>query len=487
MMLDTVGTWIQSAYMLSALPLGLARALMIVLARRSASLRHHVWMVALTIAIAAPVARAVVPRLNVPLLRPENGAAPRRLTPAATADEARPETAGGEHGQSPSRWSARTIAALLWIAGAVPLLCVRALRHTRLLRLVVEASAVDDRTDVRTHSRVMVPMLVGFRRPTILLPTSAASWPVDAREAVLAHERAHVQRRDHVTTLVSDVATIVYWLNPLVWMAAARLEREREAACDEEVLRAGIKPSIYAAALLMVAETLPVRRPAAAVPSIAGGRLDARIRAVLHGSPHSGHVPLSWPATIALIAVCAGLAGSVRLVARTPRQTVFTERPTPAREMALNDPVGMPTSLERRPASTPARQTGTDGASRLESAGLEPTDFGDFCCPDYLRTMIDTIRRNWVRQREDPEFFCRPSQDACRGTLRFTIKRDGTISKVMVEKPSGYRILDTQGLRAVRLIGKLPPLPAAFPKPTLTVHFGFAASSEFATPLELPR
>ena len=97
--------------------------------------------------------------------------------------------------------------------------------------------------------------------------------------------------------------------------------------------------------------------------------------------------------------------------------------------------------------------------------------------------MIERIRRNWVRQKEDPEIFCHPSQDACRGTVRFTIRRDGTISKLRVEKPSGFRTLDSQGLRAVRLAGKLPPLPAAFPKATLTVHLGFAASSELATPL----
>jgi hypothetical protein len=66
MMLDAVGTWVQSAYLLSALPLGFAWALTTVFARRTASVRHHVWVVALTIAIVAPMARGVVPRLNVP-------------------------------------------------------------------------------------------------------------------------------------------------------------------------------------------------------------------------------------------------------------------------------------------------------------------------------------------------------------------------------------------------------------------------------------
>jgi TonB family protein len=109
-------------------------------------------------------------------------------------------------------------------------------------------------------------------------------------------------------------------------------------------------------------------------------------------------------------------------------------------------------------------------------------DDGDFCCPDYLRMMIQRIRDNWVQQA--PGILCVPSRDACSGVVRFTIERDGTISKLMVEQPTGYKPLNTQALTAVRRVRKLPPLPAAFPKPTLTVHLKFAASSEFATPLE---
>jgi len=463
MMLDAVGTWMTSAYLLSAVPLGLAWALTAVLARGRASVRHHVWVVALTVAIVAPAARGVVPRLNVPLL-PDGAVSPLRSTGVTAAEAARPETVGEEHTQSSSRWSARMTAALVWIVGAVPLLCLRALRRTRLSRLVAEASAVDGWADVRSHARVSVPILAGFVRPTILLPIAAAQWPIDAREAVLAHERAHVQRHDHVIALVSEIATIVYWLNPLAWIAAVALEREREAACDEEVLRAGIKPSVYAAALLRVAQTLPARS-APAVPCIAGGQLDARIRAVLHRAPNSGRVPLSWLATMPLIAVCAVSLASVRLVARTPHQTMFGKRPTPARDIALKRPAELPMiSLARQPSSTVAGRTGTDPGSLLDSGALGSTlDIDDFCCPDYLLTMIQRIRSRWVRQAEAP------------GTVvvRFTIERDGTISRSMVEKPSGYRTLNTRALTAVRLARKLPPLPTAFPNATLTVHLNF--------------
>lgn len=136
-----------------------------------------------------------------------------------------------------------------------------------------------------------------------------------------------------------------------------------------------------------------------------------------------------------------------------------------------------------RADGTTTGRTGADSSSQLDSAELGSTlDVGDFCCPDYLRAMIQRIRDNWLQQA--PGILCVPSRDACRGVVRFTIERDGTISKPMVEKPTGYRTLNTQALTAVTLLRKLPPLPAAFPKRTLTVHLQFAASSEPATPLK---
>jgi hypothetical protein len=61
-MIDAVGTWIESACILSALLLGLAWAFTAVMARRTAAARHHVWVVALTVAIVAPIVREVVPQ-----------------------------------------------------------------------------------------------------------------------------------------------------------------------------------------------------------------------------------------------------------------------------------------------------------------------------------------------------------------------------------------------------------------------------------------
>ena len=85
------------------------------------------------------------------------------------------------------------------------------------------------------------------------MPPSAAAWTVEARQAALVHELTHIKRADRRTQAVAQLACAIYWFNPLVWHAAAGLARERERACDDEVLRFGAKPSAYATLLLDLA------------------------------------------------------------------------------------------------------------------------------------------------------------------------------------------------------------------------------------------
>jgi TonB family protein len=90
-------------------------------------------------------------------------------------------------------------------------------------------------------------------------------------------------------------------------------------------------------------------------------------------------------------------------------------------------------------------------------------DVGNFCCPDYLVTMIERIRQNWIHQSGIP------------GTVvvKFTINRDGSISDIVPEKSSGTPTLDLSAQRAVVVTRTLPPLPSQFTNPTLTVHLNF--------------
>jgi TonB family protein len=137
-------------------------------------------------------------------------------------------------------------------------------------------------------------------------------------------------------------------------------------------------------------------------------------------------------------------------------------------ETAAKDPRGRtPTKgAEVRPGTAVA-ETGARG----QGFGLSQGGFGsgsyldvaDFCCPEYLATMLNLIHRNWDERQ----------QAAGTTVMKFTIGRSGELTNITVEKSSGYAALDFMSERALRITRQLPPLPAAFPEPSLTVYLFF--------------
>jgi TonB family protein len=91
-------------------------------------------------------------------------------------------------------------------------------------------------------------------------------------------------------------------------------------------------------------------------------------------------------------------------------------------------------------------------------------DVGNFCCPEYLTTMLQLIQRNWNAQQ----------QVAGQTTMKFRIQRDGRLVDVQVERSSGYSALDLTAQRALMVTRQLPPLPAQYTESDhLTVHLVF--------------
>ena len=127
---------------------------------------------------------------------------------------------------------------------------------------------------------------------------------------------------------------------------------------------------------------------------------------------------------------------------------------------------GAATGAEER-AGSAAAETGARGMGFGLSTGGGGTggylDVGNFCCPDYLVTMLQLVQRNWDAKQEVPG----------EALVRFVIRRDGTITDVEVEESSRYAGLDLAARRALLLTGRLPPLPAAFDEDRLTVHLRF--------------
>jgi TonB family protein len=168
------------------------------------------------------------------------------------------------------------------------------------------------------------------------------------------------------------------------------------------------------------------------------------------------------------------------------KRTIEPVRPPSGREPEMIQPTKAPPKKppppEQNPSKDPASRTPTRGkevetGSAVAETGAKGQGFGlssggggssgyldvaNFCCPEYLTTMLDLVNRNWdFKQKTDGAT-----------QVRFVIQRDGRIVDVAVERSSGVAALDYLASRAVQLT-RLPPLPAPFTEPALTVHLVF--------------
>lgn len=115
------------------------------------------------------------------------------------------------------------------------------------------------RVGLAVSSRPVMPMLVGWRRPTIVLPQAALrELTASAAESLLYHELVHARRRDHWSNLIQIVVETLLFFHPAVWWVSHRMRTEREYCCDDEVVALLGSRAPYAQALVWLEEN---RRP----------------------------------------------------------------------------------------------------------------------------------------------------------------------------------------------------------------------------------
>jgi len=192
------------------------------------------------------------------------------------------------------------VIAIMYAAGVLVMMIQLAMQRWRVRRLAHEATDTRDRewtqllresaTSMSVHRLVRLlrsrecsmPMTFGTRRPAILIPAMADTWPENRRRAVVLHELAHVARYDCLTQSLALAACTVYWFLPATWWVAQRLRIERELACDDRVITAGAQARDYAGHLLEIAYSLGSQRaPALAVTMARPRQLEGRMLAVL--------------------------------------------------------------------------------------------------------------------------------------------------------------------------------------------------------------
>ena len=182
-------------------------------------------------------------------------------------------------------------AALAGIAllGSAVLLGRWALRWRRLARLAREGEPreLGGLRAVVTAAAVE-PGVFGIRRPVLLLPAGLEAKLSPAQlEAVLAHERCHLRRRDNLWAALHMLVEALFWYFPPVWWLGGKLVAERERACDEAVLGAGGDREAYAGGLLAVCRFY-VETPLRCAAGVSGGKLSQRVRTILDGGRGRG-------------------------------------------------------------------------------------------------------------------------------------------------------------------------------------------------------
>ncbi len=129
-------------------------------------------------------------------------------------------------------WLFGYVAPYVWLVGVAAMLAYTVGSYLRLRLRLRTATRLDG--NVYRSERVSSPFILGVFAPRIYLPYGL---PAAQQGYVLAHERAHLRRGDHILKLFAMLLLAVYWYNPLIWVGYAVFCRDLELACDERVVR----------------------------------------------------------------------------------------------------------------------------------------------------------------------------------------------------------------------------------------------------------
>jgi len=230
---------------------------------------------------------------------------------------------------------------LAWLVGCAALALRLAVGHQRVRRLLAASlpaetesaremlsalavqAGITGEVALRVSEAIGAPVLYGWRRPTVLVPKGwLESLNVDELRAMMAHEVAHVKRRDFLANTIQRLIEIPLFFHPGAWLASRRIALAREELCDAWALSLGADAASYARSLAAVAE----RTQSAFAPvslGIAESRftLLRRVEAIMEmGSVRR----ISRPLLVAVIAVglvSAAAFAAVQVCGESPAAT----------------------------------------------------------------------------------------------------------------------------------------------------------------------
>jgi beta-lactamase regulating signal transducer with metallopeptidase domain len=178
---------------------------------------------------------------------------------------------------------------------------------SRLAQRLAQQLNLTVRFDVLLSHLAQTVVVIGWMRPVILIPVAVVAGLTPRQlEAILAHELAHIRRRDYLVNLVQILVETLLFYHPAVWWISRQIRLEREQACDDVAISLCGNAREYARSLAALEELRLFGSPALAAGGAGGRQLLARIRRILVPNDHAGG--WGWSVGIAFLVIAGGAA-----------------------------------------------------------------------------------------------------------------------------------------------------------------------------------
>lgn len=191
------------------------------------------------------------------------------------------------------------LAGWVWLIGLGVMLLYALVSYLRLRRRVSVSLPVQDH--IYLCDAISSPFILGVVKPHIYLPSGLDEVQ---RQNVLAHEQAHLARRDHWWKPLGFALLAVYWFNPVLWLAYTLLCRDIELACDERVIRTMDESAVKTYSTVLLACSMP--RKAVITCPLAFGEVGVkeRVKNALHYKKPAFWVVAASVTVCVVVAVC---------------------------------------------------------------------------------------------------------------------------------------------------------------------------------------
>ena len=374
---------------------------------KDASIRLAAWTAILCASVAMPLLMVELPGFALMKAKP---AQVIEMAPAAveSAPSSSPIAVAAEHVPIVPTIDWKEVAVIIYAAvviGMLLRLCVGVLLGLKVMGASRRTGRAVDGVEMLESERISVPVTLGVVRPAIVVPKDWREWDDVKLEAVMAHERSHVGRRDPLVQVVSALHRAVLWPTPLSWYLHRQIVRLAEEASDDAALAAVRDRESYAGVLLDFMRG--VKKAAwQGVAMARCGKPEQRIRRVLDGNE------LSRGITLASAVAILTLALPLTYVAAAARpQEPASPKPVPAvqESVAATPTPATSTAPAKAPvtarAMTPAHTAETPQAPATPQAPTTQAPAATQASSSTIRRYIvvqgDSMSGSWDSESED--------------------------------------------------------------------------------------